>query len=107
MAAEALPLADLLDEGDPALTSLQTADDGATENSAGFGSTADGETAAAFQAAGTSSVIVEGIAVADLNPEELRSEEHTSELQSLMRLSSAAFGLKKKKLTQTTIHQHT
>src|SRR3546814_4350215 len=30
-------------------------------------------------------------------PEELRSEEHTSELQSLMRISYAVFCLKKKK----------
>src|SRR3546814_5120543 len=35
-----------------------------------------------------------------------RSEEHTSELQSLMRISYAVFCLKKKKPTQTTI-QHT
>src|SRR3546814_5451440 len=33
-----------------------------------------------------------------------RSEEHTSELQSLMRISYAVFCLKKK--TNTTIHQH-
>src|SRR3546814_4565177 len=33
-----------------------------------------------------------------------RSEEHTSELQSLMRISYAAFCLKKKK--KTTITQH-
>src|SRR3546814_8328137 len=32
----------------------------------------------------------------------LRSEEHTSELQSLMRISYAVFCLKKKKNTQTT-----
>src|SRR3546814_8760410 len=31
-----------------------------------------------------------------------RSEEHTSELQSLMRISYAVFCLKKKKYTQTT-----
>src|SRR3546814_3389523 len=31
-----------------------------------------------------------------------RSEEHTSELQSLMRISYAVFGLKKKKETSTT-----
>src|SRR3546814_6990374 len=31
-----------------------------------------------------------------------RSEEHTSELQSLMRISYAVFCLKKKKKTQTT-----
>src|SRR3546814_2309253 len=35
------------------------------------------------------------------NPE--RSEEHTSELQSLMRISYAVFCLKKKKKTQTNI----
>src|SRR3546814_9049872 len=34
-----------------------------------------------------------------------RSEEHTSELQSLMRISYAVFCLKKKK--HTTIHNHT
>src|SRR3546814_4454316 len=33
---------------------------------------------------------------------ENRSEEHTSELQSLMRISSAVFCLKKKKKTSTT-----
>src|SRR3546814_8103453 len=33
-------------------------------------------------------------------PAELRSEEHTSELQSLMRISYAVFCLKKKKKTQ-------
>src|SRR3546814_2358409 len=35
----------------------------------------------------------------------LRSEEHTSELQSLMRISYAVFCLKKKKTTQST-YQH-
>src|SRR3546814_8249517 len=34
--------------------------------------------------------------------EGLRSEEHTSELQSLMRISYAVFCLKKKKKTQTS-----
>src|SRR3546814_6198645 len=33
----------------------------------------------------------------DLRPNALRSEEHTSELQSLMRISYAVFCLKKKK----------
>src|SRR3546814_8734974 len=40
---------------------------------------------------------------------EFRSEEHTSELQSLMRISYAVFCLKKKKqqhTTQTTHRQH-
>src|SRR3546814_8728206 len=36
----------------------------------------------------------------------LRSEEHTSELQSLMRISYAVFCLKKKKNTQVQHHQH-
>src|SRR3546814_6477017 len=36
-----------------------------------------------------------------------RSEEHTSELQSLMRISYAVFCLKKKKHTTQTPHQHT
>src|SRR3546814_3940260 len=45
-------------------------------------------------------------------PEDVpRSEEHTSELQSLMRISYAVFCLKKKKYTQThintTLNQHT
>src|SRR3546814_3974072 len=34
-----------------------------------------------------------------------RSEEHTSELQSLMRISYAVFCLKKKKQTDQTIYQ--
>src|SRR3546814_1341681 len=36
----------------------------------------------------------------------LRSEEHTSELQSLMRISYAVFCLKKKKNTNTIKHIH-
>src|SRR3546814_10443550 len=38
-----------------------------------------------------------------------RSEEHTSELQSLMRISYAVFCLKKKKITTThkQVHTHT
>src|SRR3546814_7468717 len=35
-----------------------------------------------------------------------RSEEHTSELQSLMRISYAVFCLKKKKLTNSYLMQH-
>src|SRR3546814_7086426 len=34
----------------------------------------------------------------------MRSEEHTSELQSLMRISYAVFCLKKKKITTTSTH---
>src|SRR3546814_1479566 len=37
------------------------------------------------------------LAFVDLGGNGLRSEEHTSELQSLMRISYAVFGLKKKK----------
>src|SRR3546814_7091962 len=44
-----------------------------------------------------------GVAVPESTPEELRkqirSEEHTSELQSLMRISYAVFCLTKKKIT--------
>src|SRR3546814_2957409 len=36
-------------------------------------------------------------------PTEFRSEEHTSELQSLMRISYAVFCLKKKKQQQTNL----
>src|SRR3546814_2304553 len=36
-----------------------------------------------------------------------RSEEHTSELQSLMRISYAVFCLKKKNTQSTKIHEHT
>src|SRR3546814_7966446 len=35
-----------------------------------------------------------------------RSEEHASELQSLMRISYAVFCLKKKKKTKLALHQH-
>src|SRR3546814_5909345 len=45
-----------------------------------------------------------------LTPDGVRSEEHTSELQSLMRISYAVFCLKKKKIYDNiTIHtqQHT
>src|SRR3546814_5268464 len=40
-----------------------------------------------------------GVAVAGLVQAAERSEEHTSELQSLMRISYAVFCLKKKKIT--------
>src|SRR3546814_6675786 len=39
---------------------------------------------------------------ADLAPVQARSEEHTSELQSLMRISYAVFCLKKKNTTKPT-----
>src|SRR3546814_2590427 len=42
---------------------------------------------------------------ASKDPSTLRSEEHTSELQSLMRISYAVFCLKKKKTTQSQSHQ--
>src|SRR3546814_3890629 len=38
--------------------------------------------------------------------EAMRSEEHTSELQSLMRISYAVFCLKKKKNCSTTLNSH-
>src|SRR3546814_3441988 len=45
--------------------------------------------------------IAEGIAVKNIGRLTLRSEEHTSELQSLMRISYAVFCLKKKHHTTT------
>src|SRR3546814_3459793 len=48
-------------------------------------------------------IVIDGLVFhGDGNPEPLhRSEEHTSELQSLMRISYAVFCLKKKKNTQS------
>src|SRR3546814_2014287 len=40
------------------------------------------------------------------SPISARSEEHTSELQSLMRISYAVFFLKKKIVAETRIHRH-
>src|SRR3546814_3463015 len=45
----------------------------------------------------------QGISIDDAAKELLRSEEHTSELQSLMRISYALFCLKKKKTQRTLI----
>src|SRR3546814_7228191 len=45
----------------------------------------------------------------DVTPVDVRSEEHTSELQSLMRISHAVFCLKKKTKTLRTVifsHKH-
>src|SRR3546814_1144703 len=51
----------------------------------------------------TASSMAEGREVAGtpdyMSPEQARSEEHTTELQSLMRISYAVFRLKKKKQT--------
>src|SRR3546814_6810336 len=47
-------------------------------------------------------IVEEGIGVAAV----VRSEEHTSELQSLMRISYAVFCLKKKKQTNTKTIQY-
>src|SRR3546814_8166550 len=44
--------------------------------------------------------------VVDLTYAGIRSEEHTSELQSLMRISYAVFCLKKKKKNKTHQKQH-
>src|SRR3546814_2865406 len=41
-------------------------------------------------------LVQEGLALARRYPPDVRSEEHTSELQSLMRISYAVFCLKKK-----------
>src|SRR3546814_8333263 len=41
-----------------------------------------------------------------ISPRTIRSEEHTSELQSLMRISYAVFCLKKKKKNSHIEHRH-
>src|SRR3546814_10111154 len=51
--------------------------------------------------------LVAGAVIAKALAERNRSEEHTSELQSLMRISYAVFCLKKKKKSQnSTITEH-
>src|SRR3546814_4805193 len=69
--------------------------------------TADQERAIAEQASRDSAYVRENVnllasKVGDLQAKLIRSEEHTSELQSLMRISYAVFCLKKKKQTNTT-----
>src|SRR3546814_811336 len=64
--------------------------------------------ARAVDAAGCFLLVIEGVMeeIADKVTEAVRSEEHTSELQSLMRISYAVFCLKKKKrLQNSTINQ--
>src|SRR3546814_2125497 len=53
----------------------------------------------AILASNTSYLDVNEIAASTSRPGDVRSEEHTSELQSLMRISSAVLRLKKKKHT--------
>src|SRR3546814_5845374 len=56
--------------------------------------------AALLEAAGHESLLLDG-ALMGLDNQQLRSEEHTSELQSLMRISYAVFCWKKKQKTRT------
>src|SRR3546814_6593082 len=51
------------------------------------------------EAVGKDFIIVYRLSMLDLIPDGQRSEEHTSELQSLMRISYAVFCLKKKHIT--------
>src|SRR3546814_8181939 len=53
---------------------------------------------------GCHTVLIGGYTVEGHVPVAARSEEHTSELQSLMRISYAVFCLKKKKQTNTVYH---
>src|SRR3546814_7095660 len=50
-------------------------------------------------------LLIVGLAATDYVGHGTRSEEHTSELQSLMRISYAVFCLKKKKKDTTKIHK--
>src|SRR3546814_7339026 len=54
----------------------------------------------------TNASITRSVSGPRMPPSIRRSEEHTSELQSLMRISYAVFCLKKKKIQRTT-NQHT
>src|SRR3546814_1944687 len=55
---------------------------------------------------GTGDTVGACVAIAGTGVRAVRSEEHTSELQSLMRISYAVFCLKKKKNTATNPHTH-
>src|SRR3546814_9893211 len=64
-------------------------------------------TAGGFGGIASASLIFAGIQRTCENEQGTRSEEHTSELQSLMRISYAVFGLKNKKSRpQTTKTQY-
>src|SRR3546814_2002389 len=65
----------------------------------------DGKGAERLRAAGIS--VIEGTRADEAEAMMARSEEHTSELQSLMRISYAVFCLKKKKKTNKKQHKHT
>src|SRR3546814_5245316 len=49
--------------------------------------------------------VSQGLVILPFRPRIERSEEHTSELQSLMRISYAVFCLKKKKINKIPIHK--
>src|SRR3546814_10798698 len=77
----------------------------AAEGSFAGNDAADGgeQAAVGYQAHGGCNLAVErAVAIQERNDLAQRSEEHTSELQSLMRISYAVFCLKKKKPLQPT-----
>src|SRR3546814_8906791 len=53
-----------------------------------------------------SAISLAAVVVLAIVRHKLRSEEHTSELQSLMRISYAVFCLKKKRTSLNIIHHH-
>src|SRR3546814_1370877 len=55
---------------------------------------------------GAGSVVAWALTITDLDPLKLRSEEHTSELQSLMRISYAVFCLKQKTNQRNRAHSN-
>src|SRR3546814_10583091 len=69
-------------------------------------SIADADYAAAGAGIGSRAETLKGaniiLGIQGPDPKSLRSEEHTSELQSLMRISYAVFCLKKKKIIKET-----
>src|SRR3546814_3567775 len=70
-----------------------------------FTGTLDGELSSDVKIEGMAAATKGSTATNSPSHVPIRSEEHTSELQSLMRISYAVFCLKKKKVTNRHIHK--
>src|SRR3546814_6253916 len=90
-AAESLALADLISDFEVGTDSFGFADGLAVEDLA-ITATASGDAALVLQSSGAALAVLQG-----------RSEEHTSEIQSPMRISSAVFCMKKKNSIQSLL----
>src|SRR3546814_8257953 len=95
-----LPAAAIAQEAQPAPTTTTNTPAGASAAATAAAPAAQlGADGKVVLAEGTPVVDTQGAAVGTLTKVETRSEEHTSELQSLMRISYAVFCLKKKTYT--------